>query len=199
MRKMMTALALIAAALLLASCGPPESENPLSDPASAARDDALLGVWTFQTEDGATGYAHIVAAPEGRTDLVFVFHDAKKGADVSAFTFFTTAAGGRTYMNAQERARDKPGPKPDSGYVFARYEIAKDGALALALMDEGEAAKAVEAGRVKGTVTRGEAGSLVKVRLTDSSAGLEKFAREADAATLWKPFLTLRRVLAPAR
>src|SRR6185436_1221887 len=94
----------LAVALLLAlvSCGPPRSDNPLSDPAQAKIDAKLVGSWKG-SKDGEAVFFHVMEKPNGFFDAVLVGQDKGKGAAVITFEGFSTELGGKRYLNLRPK------------------------------------------------------------------------------------------------
>ncbi len=149
------------AGLTLASCEPPRADHPLSDPHSAKLDARLVGMWSGHTtnkSDSKSGNdksqkedvvdvlvmpvtdatdANSKGAP-GQFDLVLVGHDSH-GAEVITFRGFATQLGGKSYLNLREKSFSGAYASKTTftdHYIFARYELGKDGALTLFTMDE---------------------------------------------------------------
>jgi hypothetical protein len=173
--------------IVLAACEPPESKNPLSDPAAAKPDARLIGLWVSHKND-EDGYLHIVPAKGAAVDLVLVVPDKDNGAATLHFTAFPSTIGGKTYLNVRKKTfTDKWSDHFEvaPSYFFVRYSFAKDGALSLAYMDDDVVKKAIAARSLAG-----EVGAAVKI--TADSAALASFIQKATEpklfAELEKPF-----------
>ena len=118
---------IVAMAMILCGC-PLVSEHPLSDPATARIDEALLGVWksqdpesgewrrlTFQPFDG---HGLVASTPADKADAEDSFH------------VFTTEMEGERFLNIRELDTGM------SGWYLLRYVI--DGQkLVMTLVDDG--------------------------------------------------------------
>jgi hypothetical protein len=113
-------LFLAVATLVLAGC-PYGSEFPLSDPAEAVIDQALLGVWAGQSDDGDIIAMDIRASGAGR--LAIVAADPTE-SDAESVPAFVTVIGGEKFLNVHDEA-----------WFFLNYRIAA-GTLRLRLVDD---------------------------------------------------------------
>src|SRR5204863_529921 len=84
---------------------------------------------------------------------------------------FPSVIGGRTYLNLRSKVfKGEFGSDPETfpDYLFARYELAKDGALTLWYLDDTDPLKeALKSGALSGT----PGSSTADPRLTGDSAG----------------------------
>jgi hypothetical protein len=176
----------LVALLVLAACEPPESDHPLSDPASAKPDPRLAGHFFGRVND-ADCFVHVVPAAGASVDLVMVVNEKDKGAFVLHWQGFSTTVGGKTYLNLQRKTfPDRYGEKFDlsPGYIFARYSVAKDGSLTLWSMEEDAVKRALKA--VDGEIKNDN------VLLHAPSARLAAFVEKEEK--LFKLFGSFRRV-----
>lgn len=183
-------------ALALASCSPPESSNPLSDPAAAKADKRLDGIFTGRLGD-TDGMLRLVPKTGPYFDLVLVVDDSPKGAVVLTYEAFPTALAGKSYLNLRRKTfTDTYAEKYElsATYIFVKYEVDKAGAVKLWTMDDDLVEDAVEAGTLKGT--RGD-----PVQLSASTEELAAFVSAADTDKLFRPFGTFKKVkgLAPTK
>lgn len=180
---------LLALALAAVSCGPPRSTNPLSDPAAAKPDARLLGLWTGQV-NGSKATLHVFAKTGASLDLVLVGDDGEKGAAVLTFDGFPSVIGGKTYLNLRAKTFHAwaEGFDLSPDYIFARYDLAKDGALSLSLMDEATVKKAVAAKKLAGAVAEDD------VKLSASTKDLADYVRTAKPDELFTSFGAFQRV-----
>ncbi|MHB8877885.1 MAG: hypothetical protein ACYC8T_29680, partial [Myxococcaceae bacterium] len=177
--RMLGLVALCAAAV--ASCGPPESKNPLSDPAQARVDPRLTGLWAGEV-NGSAATLQFFPKKGAYVDVVLVGDDGDKGAAVLTFDAFPTALAGKSYLNLRAKTFAGPygeNPSLAAEYIFARYEVGKDGALTLWTMDDAPVKAAVKAGKLKGTAGESTA------KLTASTAELAEFVRGTDGEKLF--------------
>jgi hypothetical protein len=178
----------LVALLVLAACEPPESDHPLSDPASAKPDPRLPGHFFGRVND-ADCFVHLVAAGGAAVDLVMVVHEKDKGAFVLHWQGFPTTIGGKTYLNLQRKTfSDRYGEKFDlsPGYIFARYSVAKDGSLTLWSMEEEPLKRALAAHTLDGEIKNDN------IFLHAPSARLAGFVEKEEK--LFKLFGSFRRV-----
>ncbi len=141
------------------SCEPPKSKNPLSPPGSTL-DARLVGVWSGHFGEGAEATLTILPRGGARFDLVLLGNDATKGAVVLAFEGFSSTIAGKSYWNlrAKSYGDDYAGTvQVADDYIFARWEIARSGALTVWQMDGDPASAAVQAGALEGTQAAGAA------------------------------------------
>ena len=162
MRKTWLSAFVVAAAgvslLAIAGCEPPQSVNPLSDPATAKADPRLKGVFVASL-DGGEAWLHVNPRAAGPVvDVVLIGHDDQQGAMVLHYEGFATQIGKGSYLNLRAKKfedildqRYTLSPM----YIFARYEIAKDGALTLSVMDDGPATKAIRKKEIEGKLSEG--------------------------------------------
>jgi hypothetical protein len=183
-------------AALAMSCEPVRSKNPLSDPSGAKVDPKLVGLWTARV-DGKPMFLHVVPHPDGQMDLLLVGDSTHGAASLHYQGHLTEALGakllslrGKTIPNPLE---EKFELAPD--WIFARYELRRDGSMALSWMDDEAPRKAIEAGVLSGRVAKGN-----PVRIEDESAKIlafiqaESASKPAAASKLWVAMATFRRV-----
>ncbi len=119
--------ALITATLLLAGC-PLVSDLPLSDPATARIDEALVGMWKAQDPDSGE-WRRLTFLPFDEHELVGIA-PADKADEVDAFRVFTTRIDGESFLNIRELGTGS------SGWYLLRYVM--DGKrLVMTLVDDG--------------------------------------------------------------
>lgn len=147
----------MAGLVAIAGCVPPESVNPLSDPATAKADPRLAGAFSA-TLDGGEAWLHFNPR-EGSAvvDVILIGYDPRDGAMVLHYEAFPTQIGKYGYLNLRAKKFDdmletKYTRSPT--YIFARYEIAKDGALTLSVMDDTPAEKAIAKGEIAGKISK---------------------------------------------
>ena len=196
---------------VLSSCAPPKSDQPLSDPAQAAADPALSGLWIAERKKDETDLVYLHAAPrkDGWTDLELVTHD-ERGITTEQFEMFPTTLEQKQIMNIRNKAA-KPAEgaaqAPSARYFFARYVLKKKDELNLWLMDNDAATEAVEKGRVKGKVEKtgkikveGKVKEITDTTVVfqDTTENLAKFVKAAETFKLFSGDpMRFRRV--PAR
>ncbi len=126
MRRAVRLLAL-PAMLLLAGC-PLTSDHPLSDPATALIDAALVGAWKAQDAD--TGESRTITfLPFNEHELVgFTPGDAADSVD--AFRVFTSAIDNERFLNVRDLG------DASSDWYLVHYTI-NGGKLVLSVVDDG--------------------------------------------------------------
>jgi hypothetical protein len=166
---------------LLAGC--PESVHPVSDPAAAAHDPALFGVW-HGIFDGEPMYLHVGPADHGMTRAVTVEHKRKNGEiKVEPYTAFPSRLEGLSMLNL--RADDGL-----RGYSLLKYEVGKK-ELTVWMTSVAVVREDIKAGKLKGIA---EEGQLGETRITASSAELAAWLRAADQKRLFDKPLVFQRV-----
>ncbi|HTO22071.1 MAG TPA: hypothetical protein VMQ10_06275 [Spirochaetia bacterium] len=125
--RMAPALIALGIFLLLLSGCPFSSEHPLSDPASALPEKALVGQWRMQDPDSGEWHTlSILPFDEHQMVAVTVENDRGK---VSGFRLFVTAVGPERFLNLQELGTSDP------AWFFARFEVDRDH-LRLQIVDD---------------------------------------------------------------
>jgi hypothetical protein len=204
MRKMRWLVAMAMAALVaIAGCVPPESVNPLSDPATAKADPRLAGAFAANL-DGGEAWLHFNPR-EGSAvvDVVLIGYDPRDGAMVLHYEAFPTQIGKYGYLNLrakkfEDMLETKYARSPN--YIFARYEIAKDGALTLSVMDDTPVEKAIGKGEIDGKISKaGETTDLGAVTgngtfLTADSAKLAAWVAKSTDPKLFNTLGVFRKV-----
>jgi hypothetical protein len=194
MTKFHTTLAL-AAALILSACYPPTTSHPVGTTAGLKVDTALTGTWRGVADDGKPSYFHFLAPSDG-TQSVIIAESGPKAEDWNYVTLTTAKLGANRFMNARmEIANGKPesgDAEAPAGTVPVLYRIDAKGVMTLAMMDETAVKAAIRAGRIKGTIEKGEMGDAV---ITAEPAALDAFlATPAALALFAKPFFTVKKV-----
>ena len=196
-------LAVVAVCQCFAGC---QSENPLSDPQKSKADERLVGVWRDRSGD-ADSYYHVGCAgdkfPACMMRVVLVVH-AKKGLvqPPGEFLIFPTVLRDKTYLNVARGKNDalisnllkEHGYAVEAvgdGYTFYKYVFDGDKLLVYGI-DEKAQQKAIESGKVKGTVTRSE--KTVNCKLSDTSEDLARFVKEAGDDLFSTKVMQLERV-----
>lgn len=163
----------LALTLLLTSCDP-ESVNPLGSPEPSAADSRLEGNWRDLKEPQKslifTGkqipWLHVLSA-----DL------ARDSADDAEYNVYPTVIGKAHILNIQRLSKDDNGEA--KRFYFFRYEIASDDTLSLWGMNEQLVIKAIEGGKLKGSIEKKSSDTNRDVTLTDSTANLVKFIEKS--------------------
>lgn len=156
-----------------------ESDNTLADPDPKQDDKRLAGTWVIAERTGAVMFS---AVPDekstGRYHVVYV--EVKPGLDKpvqhTRYTVWRSVIAGKAFLNIVPV--DAPAKT-----MIAAYDIDGQGRLMLRLMSTKFVATAVDAGKLKGTVKRGQYGE--DVRITASRAELAAFVAAADRNALF--------------
>jgi hypothetical protein len=173
-----------------AACEPPDSDHPLSDPAAAKADPRLSGRFSGKVQDADV--VVFLARGQGATiDLVMVVHEKEKGAFDLHWQAFPSTIGGKNYLNLQRKMytnRYSENFDLSPTYIFARYEIKKDGSLTLWQMQEKLVKEAIADKALEGEVKEDNA------KLHAPTARLAAFVEKADPAKLFELFGTFKRL-----
>ena len=105
---------LCAFALVLAGC-PFASDQPLSDPATASVDQALLGAWT--AKDPETGETHTITFLAFDDHAMIGLTPADPGKGTDAYRVVATQVGAETFLSAQELGTG------DAHWTLLRYQF----------------------------------------------------------------------------
>lgn len=187
----------------IAGCEPPQSVNPLSDPAAAKADPRLNGVFAANL-DGDAAWLHFNPRAAGAVvDVILIGHDGQKGAMVLHYEGFPTQIGTGSYLNLKAKTFDDMFEQRytlSPNYIFAKYEIAKDGALTLSVMHDGPATKAIRKKEIDGKVSEGgEAAGIGSITghgtlLTADSAKLSAWISKSTDPELFDVLGTFKKV-----
>ena len=165
--------------LLLASCAPAEFINPLTLPDLATADKALVGEWK---EVGGNDLRVKVSI---KTGGVMSFVLPFKGKASERFDGHVTMVGTMKVLNLRA-----VGGELESGrYLYARYELSKEGLATFWLMSDSTFRQAVEAGTLKG-VSTGSPGSLI---VSDTPENVLRFIKAQQSEALWDKFAVFSR------
>jgi len=182
-------VSLAGAFLLLTSCI--DSKNPLSSPQKAEVDDQLMGVWRTTSDAGDVEYCHIGRAgdelPPGITRAVSVTHTNDGTLEEPGdLLVFSTILSENRYLNVlaiDEKNRDQVEengykPKLIEGYWFVKYRIKGD-SLDVWTMNSDAKRKAIQSGKIKGTVKENTS------MLTDTPENLASLLSSEEGAKLF--------------
>ncbi|MBI3409023.1 MAG: hypothetical protein HY040_11805 [Planctomycetes bacterium] len=176
-----------------------ESSHPLSDPAEAKPDARLAGQWRDPEKARSDMYVgRPKLAAEGLPAGVMIAHTittfVDNEVDHTAQAFFVTKIGNEHYLNLFDPKHCLEGSKWDgekpSPFLLVKYVVADD-RLTVWTMDLDATAKAVEDGKLKGTVQRKKADKAGKkttvsgVRLTVTSENLAAFLNKGGGKSLF--------------
>ncbi len=192
LRRALGIVGLLAACVLFASCV--KSKYPASDPDTAVPDKALYGVWARVSDEGTREILIIgselkaLGVPEGimtikRSELK---EDGRFGlvvgkGDISAISTPFNGFGilselpWRAVHGLDENGKDIGWDKSRiSEYVLMKYSVAGE---TLEIWDGTDDAviKAIKSGAIKGELTRNAEGVVDGGRLTETTAGLQRF------------------------
>lgn len=111
---------------------------------------------------------------------------------------FTGAPGGQHYMIIPLKTLQMKEARKYQGYVIVNYRMPDNDTIVFADIQEEVLARAIEAKKIKGEVTyeadKKEANEIECVRLTDTTANLQKFIASEDGKALFRPYMTLKRI-----
>jgi hypothetical protein len=200
----LTILSVSLIALLCTSCD--DSKTPLSDPQQSKPDAGLVGSWRYQEKSGQVLYYHIgrIAGklPPGVMRLIGINFSKEGNLESPAeMLLFPTQIGDRHYLNAagvedpeKLKAMEEKGwtPQDIGGYWLVAYRLEKD-AISVWPMDAAAKKRAIESGKVKGEISKGESG-FETVRFTDTSENLARFVAEAGDTLFAKEPMRLERI-----
>ncbi len=194
MKKFPAALAALAL-LALAACYPPTTTHPVGSTTGQKPDPVLVGLWKGApaNKDERGAYYHFLPQLDGSTRVVIVQTGDQPDADVILVSMTTTRLGQYRFMNARlVTSEGKPVDASPAGTVPVLYKIDAKGAMTISLMDEKAAKDAITAGKIKGTIEKGEYGDAT---ITADPAALDKFLQSpAGLALFKKPFVILTKM-----
>jgi hypothetical protein len=136
----------------------------------------------FFPQQGAGTTALLVTPPAG-----------KDAGSWSSFSVTTAQLGANHFINARELIDNgKPAEGKLANTVFPLlYRIGANKSLTLYLLDEKKTAAAITAGKLKGTVEKGDYGD---VAVTEDAASLDALmATKAGAALFGPPLMVMRK------
>lgn len=181
--------------LLLAACFPPTTTHPVGSTTGLKLDPALNGTWKADPPTaGERGtFYHFLPKLDGTLTVLIVQSGDEPDGDWNLVDLKTGKAGANRFMNAQLLSSDgKPEEGSPGGTIPVLYRFDAKGHLILYLTDEAATKAAIRAGKLKGTIEKGDYGDAV---ITSDPAALDKFmASPAAAAIFVKPFATLHKI-----
>lgn len=188
MIRSMTACVTLALCAML--CGCPVAQQPLSNPADAAPDAQLLGVWQAHDKGEDLVYLHIGRGKQGLMDAMLVEHGEDGRYKVFHYSAFPTQYEGMTLLNiiSPEDHKDTP------GYDIVRYHVDGKRSLSLALMSEDVVKQAINDGKLKGKVGPG---TFDDTTITASGKELLAYIKSADQSKLFPKALKFKRAPDP--
>lgn len=192
MTKLRACLALCAA-LVLSACYPPVTKYPVGGAAATTPDPALVGLWKGMPADHADRgvYIHFLPKIDGTIAAVLVQAGEKPDGDWYYVTLTTTKLGASRVMNVRLLLSDgiqeggDPAVQP-AGTVPVLYRMDAKGQMSLFTMDETATKAAILAGKIKGTVEKGQMGDAV---ITAEPAALDAFLGSPAGLKLFSKLL----------
>lgn len=172
--------------LLVTACLPVTTTHPIGTTAAEAPDSRLIGMWSGKAPDNdATSYFTFLPQDDSSLTAIAVTPGAtgdKGGWAVFALT--TATLNTKHYMNARALFEDnKPATHDDAKRIIPlAYHITEDGRLILTIIDEDAAKAAVKAGRISGTIGKGNTGD---VTITAAPKELDAFLATDEGASLF--------------
>jgi len=170
-------------ALSVLMCGCPESVHPISDPARAALDPALFGVW-HGTFDGDEIYLHVGQGERGMTKATMVEHDKKGGIKTERYVAFPTQLDGLAMLNVRAVGEGDT----VRGYTLIKYEVTSR-KLTLWMLSYAAARDDIRAGKLRG---KAEDGAYGETYISASSEELAAYVLAGKVRVFDKP-LVFRR------
>lgn len=123
-------------------------EQPLTDPATAAVDQALLGDWQSVAENGEKIAVSITAKGEHLIRIEFTGTDSAGRTNRAAYLAHTSDIAGTRYLNVLD-ARRTMLPR---GFMLLKYSTANKDELAISLLSEDAVKRAIREGELAGMV-----------------------------------------------
>lgn len=192
-RRWFTAFSLAGVCLLMASCI--DSKEPISDPLKAKADPALYGVWRKTDTSGNSKYCHIGRAggklQNGFLHTINVSHNRDGFASISwDLIMFSSDVGKDRFLNiavVEKENVDKLfqsgwDSKLVQGYWIAKYEV-RDDTLTYWQLDFKAVRKAVETGKIKGTIKKAQ-DEENRATITDTPENIAALLASPDGAGL---------------
>ena len=197
--RLLSCLATVVAASLLAGCSIPYSDHPLSDNKTSTVDDRLIGRWLQIDEDdeddetkkeenateaGKSFEFMTVGLKKSNSKtmvMVYVELDDDGELTVERAFFFTTTINKQNYLSYQQKDEED---KKSIKFVIASYTLDANGLLTTRLMDNDQVVAAIEQGRVDGEIdikieqVNGKQKETKTAHLTASPEQLQRFLLE---------------------
>jgi hypothetical protein len=202
----------IGCSLLLAGCLPVTSTTPVGTTAGLGADEALYGTWIGRAEDQpdrdkndkgrGTLYLHFLPAKSQDTPTitgVWVISGSDKGdSELNLYELRTAKLGGNNFIDVLKLIAVDKEAKADAsqdnglngGAIPLLYKFGKHHTLMLYLLDEDKVKAAIAAGKIAGTVEKGDFGDVI---ITADAAALDAFFATPESATLFKLFVVLHK------
>lgn len=172
--------------LMLTACLPVTTTHAIGTTAPATPDSRLIGMWGGKAPDNdATSYFTFLPKDDSSLTAIAVTPGiiGDKGG-WAAFAVTTANLNTKHYINARALFEDnKPATQEDAKRIIPlAYHITEDGRLVLTIIDEDAAKAAVKAGRISGTIGKGDTGD---VTITASAKELDAFLATDEGARLF--------------
>jgi hypothetical protein len=193
MRSFSAVLAL-ATALVLSACYPPVTSHPVGTTVGIKDDPSVIGVWrTPGDKEHRPTYLHILPRLEGPIAVLMVEGGPQPDGDWNEIAVTTARFGAYGFMNVRLiSANGKPVDDQPGGTIPVLYRFDAKGNLILCLPDEDAAKAAINAHKIKGTITENGNGDAT---ITADGAALDRFLTSPAGQALYdKPSPTFTRV-----
>lgn len=181
--------------LFLAACFPPTTTHPVGTIAGLKLDPVLNGTWQADpaSKDERGVFLHFLPKLDGSLTVLMVQSGDEPDGDWNLIELTNGKSGSNRYMNARLlMSNGKPDEGSPGGTIPLLYRLDAQGRLLLYIMNEDRAKAAIKAGKIKGTIEKGDYGDAV---ITADPAALDKFMASPAALTLFvKPFFTLHKI-----
>lgn len=157
-----------------------QTDNFLSDRETSQVDQRLIGVWTVPGNQDETGFLFVRAAEEGGGMEVITLSlrdnedTNNQEPDWDIATFWPTEIAGLGYLNMIM----------EDGNLIIAYKVNDDGSVELGPMKNDPFKTAIEAGKLKGTISKSFLGQ--DVRLTDTAENIKAFIRDNGGHDLFE-------------
>lgn len=190
-------IANILLSLFLVACCPVTSMHPLCKPADAVFDSRLAGAWHGGSSDNDSGIIHFGKGSGNQTLVLAVEH--KTDLTMQRFTFpvYTSCVAQQHYMTIPLKTLEMKAAEKYQGYVIVKYQLPDPDTLIFSDIDQNDLAQAISANKIKGDISYEKDNGTQKVecvRMTDSPEKLRKWFASEKAKTLFRPYMTLKRI-----
>ena len=196
-------ISMVATCLLFTSCF--DSKVPLSDPGKSKADERLAGAWRQRGESGEVNdYRFAPAGGKLPASVMRVTGSSRKPDGtterIEPLLLFPTTIREKTYLNVcdgkepQVKLLEEKGWTAETvaAFLILRYQVTAD-TLTVQWMDADAKKRAVEAGKIKGTIEKDQ-DENDRVHFTDTTENFTKFITAAGDDLFSKDVLKLERV-----
>jgi hypothetical protein len=180
--------------LLLAACFPPTTSHPVGTIAGLKLDPVLNGTWKADpaNRDERGVFLHFLPKLDGTLTVLMVQSGDEPDGDWNLIALTTGKAGANSFMNARLiSSNGKADEGSPSGTIPILYRLDSKGRLLLYLLNEDRTKAAIKAGKINGTVEKGEYGDAV---ITADPATLDKFLASPTLDLVAAPFFILHKI-----